>query len=73
MKTTVKEVFESDNWIITSILQGFDGAVRINARRRNHIADKPHFFSEWCTEKYANSLAVENYGKKVNEFSTYKY
>lgn len=71
--TTIKEVFESDNWMITEILQGFGGNVRINAKRRFHVADKSSFFSGWCTEKYANKLAVENYGKKVTDFATYKY
>ena len=32
MKTTIKEVFESNNWKITRILQGYHGAVRVDAK-----------------------------------------
>jgi len=73
MKTTIKEIFTSNNWIITGILQGYSGMVRIDAQRRYPVADKPTFFSNWCTEKYANRLAVENYGKRIKEFINYKY
>lgn len=71
MKTTIKEVFES--WIITEIMQGCGGEVRVSAKRRYRVSDENNFFFGWCSEKYANVLAVENYGKKVNEFSTYRY
>lgn len=73
MKTTTKEVFESDNWVIISIMQGYNNKVRIDAKRRFRIPDTDHFFSEWCTEKYANSLALENYGKNIFDFNCMKY
>lgn len=73
MKTSVKEVFESDNWIITKILQGLNNKVRIDAKRRFNKADQPNFFSEWVSLKYANQLARENYGKNVNDFNCFQY
>jgi hypothetical protein len=30
-------------------------------------------FCEWGSLKYLNKLAVDNYGKKVNEFNSFKY
>jgi len=72
MKKSIKEVFEGD-WIITKISQGYNGVVRIDAKRRHHIADEKIFFSEWCTEKYANRLSQDNYGKNVSDFSCYSY
>lgn len=72
MKTSIKEVFESDMWIITAIHQGHNKMVRIDAKRRFPKADHSSFMSEWCTENYANKLALENYGKKVHDFSNYK-
>lgn len=73
MKVSIKEVFESDGWIITAIHQGYSGMVRVDAKRRFPKPDHSSFMSEWCTEKYANILAKENYNKKVNKFSCYKY
>ena len=70
---TIKEVFESDNWIITEILQGNGHDVRINARRRFPVADESFILSKWCSVDYANRLAVENYGKKIDEFRAYRY
>lgn len=72
MKTTIKEVFESDNWIITKITQGYNNTVRIDAKTRNWIADENNFFSNWCSRDYAEKLARDNYGKVINEFN-YKY
>lgn len=56
---SVKEVIQSDNWIITKVLGGFDGLVRIDAKTRCHVADGQNFFSEWCLLKYANRLRRE--------------
>jgi hypothetical protein len=73
MKTTIKTIFESDNWIITNISQGCGGKVRIDAKTRFYKADQSNQFSEWCSEKYANRISIENYGKKVNELRAYSY
>lgn len=70
---SAKQAFESDNVIITAIHQGNRNNVRIDAKTRYHIADKDNFFSEWVSLSYANKLALSNYGKKVNEFSVYRY
>jgi L-cysteine desulfidase len=72
-KTTIKEVFESDSWIITEIMQGHNNLVRVSAKRRFPKNNLSSFYNEWCTEKYANTLARENYGKNINDFGTYKY
>ena len=71
--TTIKEVFWSDDWIITKIKRGYDKMVRIDAKRRHHKANEPNFFHEWCTEKYANGLSRDIYGKKINEMRAYNY
>jgi len=70
---SIKQAFTDGNVIITSIHQGYNKRVRIDAKTRHRIPDTNNFFSEWCSEKYANQLALENYGKKLNEFKNYKY
>ena len=70
--TTLKQVFESDNWIITKISQG-SGTHRIDAKRRFRRADESSFFSEWGSNSYLERLARENYGKKLSEFNNYNY
>lgn len=70
MKSNVstKEVFSSDNWIITKIIFG-EGIVRIDARKRFHEADEPDFFSKWVSNNYADSLARYYYGKTCSQFN----
>ena len=70
--TSLREIFESDNWIITEILQGYDNRLRVKAKKR-FANDANPFFCEWGSLTYLNKLAVENYGKKVNQFNTFKY
>jgi hypothetical protein len=72
MKTSIKQVFESDNWIITKIMQGL-GTYRIDAKRRHPIADEKNFFSEWGSKTYVERLSKENYGKSPSEFSCFHY
>ena len=67
MKTTAKEVLESDNWIIIKISLGLKKNVRIDARTRFHIADGKNSYSEWISVAYANKL----YGKSI--FSNKKF
>ena len=68
---SVKQVFESDNVIITSVLQGKRNRVRIDARTRFHVPDLNNFFSEWVSLLYANRLSMERYGKKVTQLKYY--
>lgn len=70
---SVKEAFSSDSVIITKIMQGRGGFVRIDARTRYHVSGMNNFFSKWVSEEYANRLAIENYGKKISEFNCYQY
>jgi hypothetical protein len=70
---SVKDAFESGNVIITNIMQGYGQRVRVDAKTRFHKPDMDNRLSEWVSEKYANKLAMENYGKKVNELSVYRY
>ena len=72
---SVKQVFEDrgHSIIITNIMQGTSKSVRIDARTRHHVADADNSFSEWVSEKYANRLAIDNYGKKLSEFNSYTY
>lgn len=70
---TIKEIIVSDNWIITSILQGFDNKIRIDAKTRFYKPDSQNTFSKWCKKDYANRLTREYYGKNTQEFNCYKY
>lgn len=70
--SNLKEVFESDNWIITSITQG-EGQCRVDAKRRFPKSDENSFFSKWGNTKYLERLSSENYSKKLSDFSCYKY
>lgn len=70
---SVRQVFESDNVIITKIIQGYNNQVRIDAKTRHHIADKDNFFSKWVSYQYANKLALNNYGKELNKLNTFKH
>ena len=71
-KVTLKEVFESHNWIITKIYQGF-GTHRIDAKTRNRIADSQNTFSKYGSNAYLEKLAHENYGKSLSDFTCYNY
>lgn len=71
--TSVKQVFESDNVIITKILQGNNNQVRIDAKTRYHVADKDNFFSKWVSFKHANKLSIDNYGKKLSDLNIFVY
>jgi len=73
MNITFKEIFESDNWIITKIIQGHKGIHRIDAKRRFPVADKSSFFSEWGSAVYLTRLSKEHYNKKLSDFNCYKY
>lgn len=65
-KATIKEVLTSDNWIITKVMQGYSGRIRIDAKTRYHIADGKNFFSEWCSKKYADTILMDKYGRKIS-------
>ncbi|SDE80912.1 hypothetical protein [Riemerella columbipharyngis] len=69
---STKQAFEDSNVVITKVLQGYDRRVRIDAKTRSHQADMDNFFSEWVSERYANKLSIEIFGKKVNELRVYR-
>jgi len=64
----MKEAFDGNN-IITKVMQGRNGRIRIDAKSRFYIPDMNNFYSEWCTKKYADKLAKERYGCKVREIN----
>jgi len=64
----IKEAFEGNN-IITKVMTGLNGKVRIDAKTRFHQADMDNFFSEWCTEKYADKLSKDRNGCKVRQLN----
>lgn len=72
MKTTIKEVFENDNWEITRIYQG-SKKLRVDAKTKNRVADEENFFSKWVSYGYVDKLSRENFGKGVNKFAKNKY
>lgn len=70
---SVKEVFENESVIITKILQGSNGRVRIDARTKFHVDGKDNFFSKWVSFKYANNLAREYYGTDLFKFRQFHF
>lgn len=57
MKTTIKEVVTNPNiWIITKVIQGYNGMIRINAKRRFPQSDVATFFCNWAKRKYVDNL-----------------
>jgi hypothetical protein len=70
---SAKQAFESNNVIITNIMQGRNGLVRIDARTRFNESGKDNLFSEWVSLSYANKLSMDRYGKKVNELNCFRY
>ncbi|PXV66832.1 hypothetical protein CLV62_10493 [Dysgonomonas alginatilytica] len=72
-KISIKAVINSDNWIITKIIRGYNGVIRINAKTRFYIADSNNLFCEWCSEKYADALCKAKYGKKASELNAFRY
>lgn len=76
---TTKEVFNNDEWVITSITESYYGEdVIIKAKRRIPIADthnflvNHNFFISYVSLRYANKLSLERYGKKVNKLLSFK-
>lgn len=67
MKTSIKEVLTNctGSWIITKVMQGYGGKVRIDAKRRFYKPDSQNFFSEWCSRKYADSIMMAEHGRKL--------
>ena len=72
MRVSIKLVLESDNWIITKIIQG-TGQYRIDARRRFAVADESSFFSQWGKKSYIDRLVKDRFGKKVSDMNSFKY
>jgi len=68
---SAKGIFESNDWIITSLKQG-KGRIKIKANRKLYIYGKRNTFSEWREEKFVNHLALRNFGMKASELSCYK-
>ena len=72
-KVSAKEVLTSNGnkWIITNMLQGYNGQIRINAKTRFHVPDEENFFSKWVSKAYANRIRREEGLKPVNELNCY--
>lgn len=57
MKPTIKEVVTSPNvWLITKVSQGYNGMIRVDAKRRFPKADVATFFCNWAKRKYVDRL-----------------
>jgi hypothetical protein len=65
MKTTIKDVITSKNWIITKVIPGCNGQIRIDAKTRFWIPDGENFFSRWTSCKYANSIHRSFFGRNI--------
>lgn len=73
---TIKNIHQALNSNFSTnikIKQGYDGLVRIDATSRYPEADKDPFFSKWVTLKYANSIYLNIYGKKITESKNFNY
>ncbi len=70
---SLKIVFESDNWIITKILQGFNNQIRIDGKTRFYQSDGINRFSKWGKRSYLESLSKLNYNKSLTDFNCYEY
>lgn len=72
-KVSAKEVLISNGnkWIITNVLQGYNGQIRINAKTRFHVPDEENFFSKWVSKKYANRIRREEGLKPLQELNCY--
>lgn len=68
-KITLKEVMQG-GWIIEKVMQGYNGKVRISARRRFLRSDENNRYQEWVTLSYANRLRKE-YGFSPLEITNY--
>lgn len=70
-KISAKEVLTSNGgWIITKVMAGYNGKVRIDAKRRFHKADEQNYFSEWVSLSYANRCR-QNEGLRKIEITHY--
>ena len=69
-KLTIKEVIQSENWIITKVKEMCCGTIRIDARRKFRTADGQNRFSKWCSKSYADKLRRE-VGKSTLEITEY--
>lgn len=74
MKLSVKHIVENPKtWIITQIIQGYRGMIRVDARTRYYQSDSINWFSGWVSEKYFNRLRF-NLGKcRAKEMNQYEY
>jgi hypothetical protein len=75
MKTikNIQQALNSNFSTNIRIKQGCNGLVRIQATSRFFQADKDPFFSKWVTFKYANSIYLSLYGKKITESKNFIY
>ena len=75
MKTikNIQQALNSNFSTNIKIKQGRTGLVRIDATARFLEADKSPFFSKWVTFKYANSVYLNIYGKKITESQNFNY
>ena len=69
----VRQALNSNFSTNIKIKQGRNNLVRINATARFLEADKNPFFSKWVTFKYANSVYLDLYGKKITESKNFNY
>jgi hypothetical protein len=69
----VKQALNSNFSTNIKIKQGYNKLVRIDATARYLEADKSPFFSKWVTFKYANSIYLNIYGKKITESQNFNY
>jgi hypothetical protein len=71
-KVSAKEVLTSNGkWIITNVLQGYNGQIRINAKTRFHVPDEENFFSKWVSKAYANRIRRNEGLKPLQELNCY--
>jgi len=68
---SIKEVIQSDNWVLTNVMQG-SGSYRVDAKKR-FPSSGDNFFSKWGSKKYIDSLVMSRYGKKTSDLNSFSY
>lgn len=63
----IKEVITSRKWQIRFKQGQNKKNVFVVAKRKEHIADKSDFFSQWCSFNYADRLYFETFDKHITQ------
>ena len=72
-KINFKQITQSGDWKVVKAMQGRNGRVRIDARRRFHRADEQNNYSEWLSVGYVNHIRREEGLCRIQESNVFEY